>query len=113
MANWTNGPWHIEQGEEDIDDNQFYICHKGTECDQTTIAISGDRTKLISENKSTAALISAAPDMAEALEEILAIAENTDGIAGHHMNGEIADWEEFEFMDMIRKALSKAKVETE
>jgi hypothetical protein len=55
-----------------------------------------------------ALLIAAAPDMLDTLQDILYIMNNSRGITGWHLNGNIAEWEEFEFFDKIHAVINKA-----
>lgn len=50
-----------------------------------------------------------APEVAkliEALEGFLAIVSDSTGVAGYHLNGEIAEWREFEEVAMAEEALA-------
>lgn len=51
----------------------------------------------------------ATPDVAklvEALEGILAVVSESSGVAGYHLNGAIAKWDEFEDVAMAEEALA-------
>ncbi len=63
------------------------------------------------KEKEIATLACAAPQLLEALEDLMAIAKESRGIAGYHLNGAIADWDEFEFYDKARAAIAAAKGE--
>jgi hypothetical protein len=43
------------------------------------------------------------------LDEVLATMNNSTGVAGWHLNGDIADWDEFEDRQMIEQYLAAAK----
>ena len=50
-----------------------------------------------------------APDVSalvEALEGLLAIVSDSSGVAGYHLNGDIAQWSEFEEVEMAEEALA-------
>jgi hypothetical protein len=47
----------------------------------------------------------------EALEDLMEIAKESRGIAGYHLNGVTAEWDEFEFYDKARAAIAAAKGE--
>ena len=44
--------------------------------------------------------------LVEALEGLLAIVSDSSGVAGYHLNGDIAQWSEFEEVEMAEEALS-------
>lgn len=47
------------------------------------------------------------PDMVlAALEGMMAIVDDSQGVAGYHLNGEIAEWDEFEEVDAARAAIA-------
>ena len=58
-------------------------------------------------------LIAAAPDMYEALEQMEPLINNSTGIVGYYMNGNIAKWNDFDVTRIIGKALRKARGKTE
>jgi hypothetical protein len=45
-------------------------------------------------------------ELVEALEGLLAIVSDSSGVAGYHLNGEIAEWCEFEEVAMAEEALA-------
>lgn len=45
----------------------------------------------------------------QALESLLAIVNESCGVAGYHLNGNIAEWDEFPEVDEAREALSAAR----
>ena len=44
-----------------------------------------------------------------ALEGVMSIVDESDGVSGYHMNGDIADWGEFEEVGLAYDAIAKAK----
>lgn len=48
-------------------------------------------------------------EMVEALKSVKEIIQDSDGIAGYHLNGQIADWDELNLEFEIEKALARAK----
>ena len=48
-------------------------------------------------------------DLLKALESILAIAADSQGVAGYHLNGDIAEWDEFECVDEAYKLIKQLK----
>lgn len=65
---------------------------------------------ILSEYKGAQSKLSEQRDeLLEALEDLIAITKESRGIAGYHLNGEIAEWGEFEFYDKALKAIAKAK----
>ena len=55
-----------------------------------------------------ARLIAAAPDLLAALRGMLAIVNDSRGVAGYHLNGNTAEWDEFDEVDAARAAIAKA-----
>ncbi len=53
----------------------------------------------------------AAPLLLEALKGLIAVTKESRGVAGYHLNGQIADWDEFEFYDMAIDAIAAAEGE--
>ncbi len=56
-----------------------------------------------------ACLISAAPNLLAVCEALLDIAENTDGLTGWHLNGDVATWDELDIIPDLADAIAKAK----
>lgn len=48
-------------------------------------------------------------EMVEALKSVKEIIQDSDGVAGYHLNGQIADWDELNLEFEIEKALARAK----
>lgn len=46
----------------------------------------------------------------EALAGMVAIADDSQGVAGYHMNGDIAEWDEFDALDLAQAALAPPEV---
>ena len=67
--------------------------------------ISGRTEQEVNAN---AKLIAAAPDMLEALTNILKIVEDSEGVVGYHLNGDTAKWDEFDEVTNAIKAIKKA-----
>lgn len=55
-----------------------------------------------------ARLIAAAPDLLEALQGLLNVVNDSRGVAGYHLNGDTAEWDEFYEVDAARAAITKA-----
>lgn len=47
----------------------------------------------------------------ESIDDLFAVIDESKGIIGWHLNGKVADWDEFEFIDSIRQLSKKAKEE--
>ena len=90
MSKHTAGPWKVQQME-----YGFAIT------DQEGYEISPTR------NISDARLIAAAPEMLAALEAVLAVASQSAGIAGWHLNGDLAGWGEL--LPEVGEAIARAK----
>ena len=56
-----------------------------------------------------ARLIAAAPELLEALKGMLAIVSDSRGVAGYHLNGNTAEWGEFDEVDAAIDAIAKAE----
>ena len=56
-----------------------------------------------------ARLISAAPELLAALRGMLAIVNDSRGVAGYHLNGDTAEWDEFDEVDAARAAIAKVE----
>ena len=49
-----------------------------------------------------------ASDLLAALHGLMELVADTDGIAGYHLNGDIAEWDEFPEVDDARDAIERA-----
>lgn len=58
--------------------------------------------------KYNAKLIAAAPDLLEALTNIIKIVEDSEGVVGYHLNGDTAKWDEFDEITNAIKTIKKA-----
>ena len=58
--------------------------------------------------EANAKLIAAAPDLLEALTNILKIVEDSEGVVGYHLNGDTAKWDEFDEIVNAIKTIKKA-----
>ena len=94
MSKHTAGPWNGRRI--DIAVHHF-------EAIGATIAFTGKSE----EAMANARLIAAAPDMLAALEAVLAVASQSAGIAGWHLNGDLAGWGEL--LPEVGEAIVKAK----
>ena len=59
-----------------------------------------------------AGLIAQRDELLAALEGVLAIVSDSTGVAGYHLNGDIADWGEFDEINAGYTAIAKAKGNT-
>lgn len=48
-------------------------------------------------------------EILSALQDLLAIVENSRGVLGYHLNGDVAEWGEFHEVEQAFAAVSKAK----
>jgi hypothetical protein len=61
------------------------------------------------KNAADARLIAAAPELLEALQGMLNIVSDSYGVDGYHLNGEIAEWDEFsDEINAANAAIAKA-----
>lgn len=63
------------------------------------------------DKEEIASLIVAAPDMLEALESVLSLIDESSGVVGYHLNGNIATWEELDLREELEAAIKKARGE--
>lgn len=56
-------------------------------------------------------LIAAAPKMLEVLKGLLSIVDESKGVAGYHLNGDIAEWDEFDDVNTARRLIVKIQGE--
>ena len=109
-AKFTPGPWKATY------DSQLQAAIEiyNTE-DRIMVAVLPDRgtVEAMSEIEANANLIAAAPDMYEALEQMEPLINNSTGIVGYYMNGNIAKWNDFDVTRIIGNALRKARGEKE
>lgn len=56
-------------------------------------------------------LIAAAPEMLEVLEGLIAVIGDSKGVAGYHLNGDTAEWDEFDDVNMARRLIDKVRGE--
>lgn len=56
-------------------------------------------------------LVAAAPDMLRALESVLALINESFGVVGYHLNGEVAKWEELGIREELEAVIQKARGE--
>lgn len=102
MGKHTPGPWKY-WSDNGYGDTRFYIAQEdgapytsGYSDVATLIAetVSGEKKAVQEAN---ARLIAAAPDLLEALKGLLddvqGLMSESDGVAGLHLNGDVADWE--------------------
>ena len=109
-AKFTPGPWKATY------DSQLQAAIEiyNTE-DRIMVAVLPDRgtVEAMSEIEANANLIAAAPDMYEALEQMEPLINNSTGIVGYYMNGNVAKWNDFDVTRIIGNALRKARGEKE
>lgn len=98
-----------------LDHGDFDITHKAF----NSLCRDGIREGDVDDVLSAQALISkergmkrnAGVELYDALEGLLGIIEESAGVDGYHMNGEVAEWGEFEEVNEAYEALAKARGE--
>ena len=107
---FTKGPWTAKYDPQLRALIQIY----STEA-HLPVAVLPDRgtVEAMPEIEANANLIAAAPDMYEALEQMEPLINNSTGIVGYYMNGNIAKWNDFDVTRIIGNALRKARGEKE
>lgn len=95
-AKHTPGPWSYEMRH---DTNYAHIT-----CDIR----GGDNLRGYC-GEANARLIAASPELLEALQNMLGIVEDSSGVYGYHLNGELSEWDEFaDEINSARTAIAKA-----
>ena len=56
-------------------------------------------------------LVAAAPDMLRILESVLSLIDESSGVVGYHLNGEVATWKELGIREEVEAAIRKARGE--
>ncbi|MEN9885514.1 MAG: hypothetical protein RL758_92 [Pseudomonadota bacterium] len=100
----TPGPWYVSKEFDgtSIKAGMFHVTH--------TIKACGFHEPEVDKavTQANARLIAAAPDLLEALKKMVDIASDSRGVAGYHLNGEIAEWDEFPEWQAACAAIAKA-----
>ena len=102
-AQHTPGPWFATGGNVFAETDKFYprpVAAVGVPLGKSDIRFG--------ELEANAHLIAAAPALLEALVGMLSIINDSDGVSGYHLNGDIAVWGEFPEVDAARAAIAKA-----
>lgn len=98
---YTPGPWRVNESKERV-----WIEGTGRGCGVPRIAIVDDSAGTEPGN---ANLLAAAPELLEALEELASVINESEGVAGWHLNGAVAPWSEFGFAQKIEDVIKKAR----
>ena len=97
---FSQGEWKIERTNPSDDD----ICICVGEDLVASVYEHTDHKKCYANAK----LIAAAPELFNALISVLNIMNDSEGVAGYHLNGDIAKWDEFEEIKQAEQAIKKA-----
>lgn len=102
----TPSPWLMNVTKKYIDNKGLAITDsKG----RLVCEVMHDLTQLdIVEYEANAKLIVAAPDLFEALNDLLSITKDSEGVCGYHKNGNVAEWNEFSEVSKAIEAIKKA-----
>jgi len=112
MSGHTPGPWSIEKCEPYTTPllKGFAVYGKDGEDDCGVATVVGPRSPEVQEDLlADARLIAAAPDLLEALKGMIAIVDDSHGVSGYHLNGDVAEWDEFEEIEAAAEAIKKAE----
>ena len=114
----TQGDWVLDLYNETLvcstnsDNGQIAEC-RSPDVEWNHIAYVSDGTHW-EENeevaKANAQLIATAPELLEALKGLLAITNDSEGVCGYHLNGDLAFWKEFKEVEIAEKAVKKALI---
>ena len=76
-----------------------------------TVTLTGDTILSRFENQSEtfSKIEQQRDDLLAALRGLMAIANNSNGVSGYHLNGSIAEWEDFEAIEVAERAIEKAE----
>lgn len=109
-AQHTPGPWVFEQ--QPYSSSSYYIRGHDLRTGRTMTwgkgAVAHIPRSTVMPMEANARLIAAAPDLLDALQGMLAIVSDSLGVAGYHLNGDTAGWDEFDEVDAAREAIAKA-----
>ena len=116
----TPGKWYVGYDQEyDIDagdDGRTIGYPTGRdEFSGTVFTVTGeDKVEIIAEHirdEKTAHQIKAIPDMLRALESVLSLIDESSGVAGYHLNGDVATWGELALREELEAVVRKARGE--
>lgn len=109
----TPGPWKATKGHEDEPD-RWVIVAAGEKHFHIATIENGQPGDTLETEGHTARLIAAAPEMLEALQRTLSLIQESHGVFGFHLNGDLSDWSEHQDdIDVIQNAIAKATGEEE
>lgn len=97
---FSQGEWKVELVNQFDDD----ICIRSCEELVASVYEHPETNKCYANAK----LIASAPLLLDALTNILNIMNDSEGVAGYHLNGDIAKWDEFEEIALAEQAIKKA-----
>ena len=109
----TPGPWVLETV-----DTSCGKCHKigpfprvAGKDSHACVYVDNSQWSVAGELTANARLIAAAPELLELAELVFGIVCESQGIAGYHLNGDVADWGEFEGIVALQDTLKKVRGE--
>ena len=99
---FTKGKWKLDR-------DFIYTELSEVICDIDPIGVSKKVfTRSKEEAIANAKLIAAAPELLNTLIGVLDIMNDSKGVAGYHLNGDIAKWDEFDEIKQAEEAIKKA-----
>lgn len=104
-AKHTPGPWMCDSDPikgDPLNRVRYRVVARGKTITQCYYSSSDEQAE------HDARLIAAAPDLLEALVGMLSIINDSNGVSGYHLNGDIAVWGEFPEVDAASAAIAKA-----
>ena len=101
--NFSEGEWSVEE-DTSYSGIHFIWCESELRHIPKLVA----RTCFAPDSIANAKLIAAAPDLLNALIGVLNIMNDSEGVAGYRLNGDIAKWDEFEEIKQAEQAINKA-----
>lgn len=94
----TKGEWKIS----------VYETIHGTKSTEIHFGNDGECVAEHVANMHDAQLIASAPELLKALVGVLNIVNESTGVQGYHLNGEVAEWDEFDEIKYAETVIQKA-----
>ncbi|MCW5605997.1 MAG: hypothetical protein KIT18_15760 [Burkholderiales bacterium] len=107
----TPGPWVVRRAKFQVDGAYDYGIGAMIDGHERCLAEAFGRVAedVYQDAEANARLIAAAPCLLAALESLIAIADESEGVAGYHLNGAVASWGSLSAVAEARAAIAKAK----
>lgn len=115
MSHHTPGPWTVHENTTRDKNGSWFeirgqlidIAHIPASTNPMWDWVAGYQTAI-----KNVSLIAAAPELLEALKAMMSIVNDSRGVDGYYLNGNIADWDVFDEVHEARAAIAKAEGRT-